>query len=52
MLAIIGCFIGLFGVIYMAAIGKTPGAPSDVDPLTPSTFEELEDDATASDLPF
>ena len=25
MLAIIGCFIGLFGVIYMAAIGKTLG---------------------------
>ena len=31
---------------------SSPGAPSDVDPLTPSTFEELEDDATASDLPF
>ena len=25
MLAIIGCFIGLFGVIYMAVIGKTLG---------------------------
>ena len=31
---------------------SSPGAPSDVDPLTPSAFEELEDDATASDLPF
>ena len=25
MLAIIGCFIGLFGVIFMAVIGKTLG---------------------------
>ena len=31
---------------------SSPGSPSDVDPLTPSAFEELEDDATASDLPF
>ena len=31
---------------------SSPGAPSDVDPLTPSAFEELEDGDTASDLPF
>ena len=31
---------------------SSPGAPSDVDPLTPSTFEELEDDVSSSDLPF
>ena len=31
---------------------SSPGAPSDVDPLTPSTFEELEGDVEQNDLPF
>ena len=31
---------------------SSPGAPSDVDPLTPSTFEELEGDVEKDDLPF
>lgn len=31
---------------------SSPGAPSDVDPLTPSAFEELEDNESSSDLPF
>lgn len=31
---------------------SSPGSPNDTDPLTPSAFEELEDDDTASDLPF
>ena len=31
---------------------SSPGSPSDVDPLTPSTFEELEGDVEQNDLPF
>ena len=31
---------------------SSPGSPSDVDPLTPSAFEELEDEDSSSDLPF
>lgn len=40
--------------IYFADSKSTgsPGSPNDHEVLQPSAFEELEDDGTASDLPF